>query len=558
MQQTRSCRRKSKADSSSAALLFLAAFVLGLTISNLIGKVIAVILSSFAIYLLVQSFNPSERVLRRKDDHRDKFVAFSCSLVFLFVNVVSNILVPLFIEMTQASTVLLAFLIFAMSIYMIFEIARRRQRWAELFVNVLNATEFERREKYERVMNALVLVSVFLGLDGSEVTNALTFIVLAITLTLSKAVAILGVSVNARGVDLEEALWHRVFHLMQYRKGLAFMSMAFTAGIPFLFFSHSLDLLNLKWNQLLGLLIFATPVIPSLLLVKPPFRGRATMRRILRQWAVPVSFVLPIAGVVYAHYSSLLLPSGVDGNSSQAFAWLLASFPFFVGFPLFHALSKSEENDLAGFVRWMRPFGLAPLPVIVGLLLLSPPAPLIPALIISDIALALGVTSGFYLFTSYAVYGAFHSWQVRYGMRLDDFVCQFGGPCAYLCIAAGLGACIPLAIFLVDYRALLFFEINAALIATALSLLVVAVVSPRVSVALWSTIKIAAACATGEVLFLVLFFGSLGGDMVLWLMQGGNIVLATFASGSLLAGLLVFILNYLRLRSSKRKLVDFG
>jgi len=528
----------SEARSGYSLLLFAAAFVFGLLARNYYGRAFSLGLACLGIYFFVLSLDPSIRVLKVADPMRDRFVASSCSLVFLFVGGTVNLVFPAFLGANWTETVILlcVFLVFALSTYALSQAFSRKFRWGKLFTGIRAVTDFEKRDRYERVTNAMLLTSVFLALDGADLTNALGMVVAALTWAASKTTSILGKTQKPAVLDLGDELWKRAFHVVQYRQGLSFLALAFVAGVPFLFYSHSIDLLALDLNQVFGLLMFSFPAVVSLLLIRPPGRLSTGTRAKLREWLIPLSFVIPGLGVILTSGWLALLPSVNVQNEAHgvAFAWLLASFPFFVGFPLFKGIWHAEVNSYEGFARWMGVFGLAPFPIVVIMMMLM--GEFSASLVVLYCAVASALTSGFYLFVSYVVARAMHAWEKRLSMQLDDFARILSGPRnAFLLLAAtGIGAGLPVALMLSRFS--LFFSplLEGSLIAMVWTTTTVACILPRVD-ATWShSGEVAAACLGGAVVVIVLFMWSLAPDALLvWLtIARGYLLLFNLGLGS--------------------------
>jgi hypothetical protein len=217
-----------------------------------------------------------------------------------------------------------------------------------------------------------------------------------------------------------------------------------------------------------------------------------------------------------------------------ALAWLLASFPFFVGFPLFKGIWHAEVDNFDGFVTWMGVFGLAPLPIVVIMMILM--GDLTASLLVSYCAEALALTSGFYVFVSYVVARAVNAWETRLSMRLDDFTRTLSGPHnAFLLLAAmGTGTGLPVTLILSNFR--LFFSplFGGSLIAMIWTAATVTCILPRVD-ATWShSAEVGAACLGGAVVTMVTFMSSLGADaLITWLTIGrGYLLLLNIGLGS--------------------------
>lgn len=534
---------KKETSSAVSTLLFSAAFVLGLLIRDFTGRGLSLTLASIGIYLFVLSLNPSTRVLRVADASRDRFVALACTLTFLLSGMASNLVFPALIEtnLTGGLLVFFIFLTFAVLIYAAFRILQRIFYWDKLFTNIRSVSDFSRRDKYERVTNAMILTSAFLGLDSADITNALAMGTAALTLVASKMARIFRRAEKPLALNLDDKLWERAFHVLQYRQGLAFLSVAFTSGLPFLFYSHSIDLLALDWSQVFGLLIFTAPAVAGLFLIRLPVRVNRITKSKLRRWLVPASFALPALGVVFAYYSSILLPKELKAVSGTGvgLAWLLASAPFFYGFPVFKAISCSEADDFDGFVRWCRILALAPSPIIGILIVMQPPSGAFNlSFLLLDAGLVATLTSGFYVLMSYVVAGAVLSWEKRYNMRLDDLLQQFAGPhnSFFFLAALGLGMLLPIVIWFINFRWFFTFGPSAVLIAGLWTAFVAASILSRIGATASSSVKVAAACSTGSVLFLVTFnFSIVGLDTMLrWLISQGYLVISSLVGASIL------------------------
>jgi hypothetical protein len=324
-------------------LLFVAAFVFGLLARNYFGRAFSLSLACLGIYFFVLSLDPSIRVLKVADPMRDRFVASFCSLSFLLVGATTNLFVPAFVELgwTDTLIVVCVFALFVVSTSALFQAFSRKFRWGKLFTDIRAVSDFEKRDRYERVANAMVLTSVFLALDGADLTNALAMIVAALTWVASKTASVLGKK-KSGVLNLDDELWQRAFHVVQYRQGLSFLALAFFAGMPILLYSYSIDLLDLDLNQIFGLFLFSFPAIVSLLLIQPPGRLSRGTRAKLRGWLIPVSFAVPALGVILTPGWLTLLPKvGVQNMAhGVALAWMLASFPFFIGLPLFSIVPR--------------------------------------------------------------------------------------------------------------------------------------------------------------------------------------------------------------------------
>lgn len=528
----------SEARSGSSFVLFTVAFVSGLLTRDYVGRAFSLGLACLGIYFLVLSLDPSIRVLKVADPMRDRFVATSCSLLFLFVGGTVNLIFPALLEAdwTETVTLLCVFFFFALSIYVLSQLISRKFRWGKLFTGIRALSDFEKRNRYERVTNAMLLTSVFLALDGADLTNALGMVVTALSWAASKMSSILGKTRRSVVLELDDELWQRTFYVVQYRQGLSFLALAFVAGVPFLLYSHSIDLLALDWNQVFGLFLFSFPAVVSLLLIRPPGKLRSGTRAKLREWLIPVSFAVPALGVILTPGWLALLPR-VNVQSEAhgvALAWLLASFPFFVGFPLFKGIWHAEVNNFDGFVRWMGVFGLAPFPILVIMMMLM--GDFSASLLVLYCAEALALASGFYVFVSYVVARAMNTWEIRLGMRLDDFARTLSGPRnAFLLLAAmGIGTGLPVALML--SRSSLFFSplLGGSLIAMVWTAATVACILPRVDATWPHSAEVAAACLGGAIVTMVAFMWSLGANALLtWLTIGrGYLLLFNLGLGS--------------------------
>jgi len=521
---------ESEARSGYSFLLFAAAFLLGLLARNYFGRAFSLSLACLGIYLLVLSLDPSIRVLKVADPIRDRFVASSCSLAFLLVGGTVNLFFPAFVEIGWRETLIVlgVFLIFVASICALFQAFSRKFRWGKLFTDIRAVSDFEKRNRYERVTNAMLLTSVFLALDGADLTNALAMVVAALTWVASRAPSVLGKKQKLGVLDMDDELWQRAFHVVQYPRGLSFLALAFFAGIPLLFYSYSIDLLALDLNQVFGLLVFSFPAVVSLLLIRPPGKLSRGARAKLREWLIPVSFAVPALGVVLTPGWLALLPKvGVQSVAhGVALAWVLASFPFFIGLPLFKSIWNAEVNNFDGFVRWMGVFGLAPFPIVVIMMMLM--GDFTATLLVLYCAEALVLTSGVYVLASYVVAIAVRTWERRLSMRFGDFAAILSGPRnAYLLLAAmGIGTGLPVALMLSHFSLFYTPLLDGSLAAMVWTAVTVACILPRIHPTWLHSGEVAAACLGGAVAALMLFMWSLGTDaLLMWL---------TFARGYLL------------------------
>jgi hypothetical protein len=528
----------SEARSGYSFVLFAVAFVSGLLARDYVGRAFSLGLACLGIYFFALSLDPSIRVLKVAEPMRDRFVATSCSLLFLFVGGTVNLIFPAFLEAGWTETVILLFVFFffALSIYVLSQLISRKFHWGKLFTDIRALSDFEKHDRYERVTNAMLLTSVFLALDGADLTNALGMVVAALSWAASKTASILGKTRRSVVLDLDDELWQRTFHVVQYRQGLSFLALAFVAGVPFLLYSHSIDLLALDLNQVFGLFLFSFPSIVSLLLIRPPGKLRSGTRAKLREWLIPVSFAVPALGVILTPGWLALLPR-VNVQSEAhgvALAWLLASFPFFVGFPLFKSIWHAEVNNFDGFVRWMGVFGLAPFPIVVIMMMLM--GDFSASLLVLYCTEALALASGFYVFVSYVVAGAVNAWEIRLSMRLDDFPRILSGPHnVFLLLAAmGIGTGLPVALVLSHFS--LFFSplLGGSLIAMVWTAATVACILPRVDATWPHSAEVGAACLGGAIVTTVAFMWSLGADALLtWLTIGrGYLLLFNLSLGS--------------------------
>jgi hypothetical protein len=529
---------ESEARSGYSLVLFAAAFALGLLARNYFGRAFSLSLACLGIYFLVLSLNPSIRVLKVADPMRDRFVASSCSLGFLLVGGTVNLFVPAFLEASWTETLILfgVFLFFVASTYVLLQAFSRRFRWGEQFTDIRAVSDFEKRDRYERVTNAMLLTSVFLALDGADLTNVLAMVVAALTWVVSRTALVLGKTQKPGVLNVDDELWQRAFHVMQYRQGLSFLALAFFAGVPLLFYSYSIDLLALDLNQVFGLFVFSFPAVASLLLIRPPGKLSRGARAKLRKWLIPVSFAVPALGVILTPGWLGLLPRvGVQSEAhGVALAWVLASFPFFMGLPLFKSIWHAEVNNFGGFVRWMGVFGLAPFPIVVIMMMLM--GDFSATLMVLYCAEALVLTSGVYVLASYVVAMAVRTWERRLSMRLDDFAAILSGPRnAYLLLAAtGIGTGLAVALMLLHFS--LFFSplLGGSIIAMVWTAVTVACILPRID-ATWShSGEVAAACLGGAIVVLVLLMWSIGPDVLLvWLRFGrGYLLLFNLGLGS--------------------------
>ena len=529
---------ESEARSGYSLVLFAAAFLFGLLARNYFGRAFSLSLACLGIYFLVLSLNPSIRVLKVADPMRDRFVASSCSLGFLLVGGTVNLFVPAFLEAGWTETLILfgVFLLFVASIYVLFQAFSRKFRWGKLFTDIRAISDFEKRDRYERVTNAMILTSVFLALDGADLTNALAMIVAALTWVASRTASVLGKKQKSSVLDVDDELWQRAFHVVQYRQGLSFLALAFFAGIPLLFYSYSIDLLALDLNQVFGLFVFSFPALVSVLLIRPPAKLSRRARGKLREWLIPVSFTVPALGVILTPGWLALLPKvGVQSEAhGVALAWVLASFPFFIGLPLFKSIWHAEVNDFDGFVRWMGVFGLAPFPVLVVMMMLM--GDFTATLLVFYCGEGLVLTSGAYVLASYVVAMAVRTWERRLSMRLEDFAAILSGPrnACLLLAAMGIGTGLPVALILSHFS--LFFTplLDGSLIAMVWTAVTVACILPRIDATWAHSGEVAAACLGGAVAVLMLLMWSLGTDaLLMWLVfTRGYVVLFNLGLGS--------------------------
>jgi hypothetical protein len=94
------------------------------------------------------------------------------------------------------------------SIYVLLQALSRKFRWGKLFTDIGAVSDFEKRDRYERVTNAMLLTSVFLALDGADLTNALGMVVAALTWVASRTASALGKAQKPGVLDVDDALWH--------------------------------------------------------------------------------------------------------------------------------------------------------------------------------------------------------------------------------------------------------------------------------------------------------------------------------------------------------------
>jgi hypothetical protein len=252
--------------------------------------------------------------------------------------------------------------------------------------------------------------------------------------------------------------------------------------------------------------------------------SRATRAR-LRKWLIPVSFAVPALGVILTPGWLALLPKiGVHSVAhGVALAWVLASFPFFMGLPLFRSIWHAEVSNFDGFVRWMGVFGLAPFPIVLIMMMLM--GDFTPTLLVLYCAEALVLTSGVYVLASYVVAMTVRAWERRLSMQLDDFMTILSGPHnAYLLLAAmGIGTGLPVVLMLSHFN--LFFTplLDGSVVTMVWTAVTVACILPRTR-ATWShSVEVAAACLGGAVAVLVLLMWSIGSDVLitwLWFARG--------------------------------------
>lgn len=566
-----------------AQILSIFAFVTGLFLRNALGIIVSILAASLALFYFVKSLRVSKRVTGIRVPSEDHFVSYTCALVFGFSNFISKLLIPFFISSDDVIMSAGILLTSAIITYMAFRIVWIRSGHRDRFQQQpATQKELEKGDTLERTANGIVVLSVLSGLDGADLMLLISLVVFFLSeiyglintisentlkvlgffqevivkhrIDLHKIIHHLAQDLKKIGTkDFDTMFWNRAFHLMQYKKGLAFLVFSFTGSLPLVFFSWAIDFFNFKPEYLVGLFLLTVPSVASFALVRIPVKIASHQREKWRRRLLALSLVLSILGILVVIFYPNIVPlighatgTGEQNRLRVGAATLLSLFPVFLGLPIFFGISRSEVNDISGFVKWLKIAGFAPFPLMIVLDFVSFfYSSVDTTLFLFFLYISFLVGAFFYIFMSYVAWSALHDFRARYRLDISQLILRLFNPGPNL-ITLVSSSTIGTSIFVILQMPPFFYWGTQEILigSLAFSFMIGLILQYPSYKGIKASIWIAIFATVSYLIAFSLFFLSLSTDyffQILDLMSYKTIVipLAMIIAGSILSGIVV-------------------
>jgi hypothetical protein len=474
-----------------AQFLTIFAFAIDLILRNMAGVISSVSVAAVALYFFIKSLRVSTRLRKIRLPSENRFISYTCALMFGFANFISKFVIPFYVSTDDAITSVWILLLSGLLTYLVFLVIEiktgHRDRYSH---QPLSRDVGKREDTLLRTENGLVLLSALAGLDGADLMLAIQLIIFffseilgLIKIATKNVIVSLELirklvakpNLNLRGIirhvvldwkktkskDTDKIFWDRAFYLIRYKKGLAFLIFSCTASLPLVFFSWTIDFFNFKPYYLVGLVLLTIPSVTSLALVRIPSKIVSHHREKWRRRILLLCMIPSVLAILMAVRCPNIIPL-ISRQTNVAWleqmrlkvgeAALLSLFPVFLGIPIFFGVASSEVDRTSDFVKWFRVAGFMPFFLMICLAVVGY---FYSNMNVGDFLFFLYVSylvgAFFYIFMCYVTFSALHSFHKRYDLNISSLILRLfnAGPnltTAIPSLALGVGIFVVLEI----------------------------------------------------------------------------------------------------------------